>query len=96
MAHHRKILHMSDKNLKDEAARLRARRWLAGWYSQALEVLGPLRWHIEELLKAAEDHNRAADRLDHIKFSEDKIVAARAAQKLVEDFFTKPQPKLKE
>ena len=91
---------MSDENLKDEMVRLRAlekgRERDAVWYSQALEVLGPLRWHIEELLRAAEDHNRAADRLDHIKFCEDKIVAARAAQKLVEDFFTKPQPKLKE
>jgi hypothetical protein len=78
---------MSDENLKDEVARLRAlekgRKAAAGWYSQAMEVLGPLRWHIEELLQAAEDHNRAADSLDHIKFCEDKIVAARAGQNLV-------------
>jgi hypothetical protein len=58
------------------------------WYSNALEVLSPLRWHLEELLDAAESHNRFANRTGYPSMiPERKIKAAREAQRAANEFF---------
>ena len=57
------------------------------WYSEALEVLSPLRWHINELIDAMESHNRFAQRLGLPLLPDAKIAAAKAANEAVDSFF---------
>lgn len=65
----------------------------SAWYSNALEVLNPLRWHLNELTNAMEDHNRYAKRLGHPLLPEAKIAAAKEANANVDSFFS-PTSKL--
>lgn len=58
------------------------------WYSEAIEHIAPLRWHLEEILQEAESYNLFAKRLDHPLLSEAKIKEAREAQAKIEAFFT--------
>ena len=66
------------------------------WYSEALEELGPLRYHIHELLQAVESHNRFAEHYNGIKGETDVraikipdrvIDAAKQASEQCEEFF---------
>lgn len=65
------------------------------WYSGALEVLQPLRWHIEELIQEMESYNRFAVRMNKLRPDNPttvlpvrKIEAAKEAQKIANDFFS--------
>ena len=57
------------------------------WYSGALEVLNPLRFHLHELIEAAESHNKAAKILNMPLISEQKIGAAKTALEEAEMYF---------
>lgn len=60
------------------------------WYSDALDVLGPLRWHINELIEEMESHNRFCSA--HMKnvplLSHRKITAAKQANDTADKFFS--------
>jgi hypothetical protein len=58
------------------------------WYSNALEVLGPLRWHLNELVEAMESHNRYAKAVDQPLLPERKIEAAKAANEAANKYFS--------
>lgn len=57
------------------------------WYSNALEVLSPLRWHINELIEEMESYNRFAKRMNYPILPERKIEDAKLANQKVDDFF---------
>lgn len=59
------------------------------WYSEALEKLSPLRFHLEEVLNELELYNTFQKRIGcNAMVAERQIKAAREAQKIAEDFFT--------
>jgi hypothetical protein len=60
------------------------------WYSKALKVLSPLRYHINELVNEIESYNRFAKKVDYPLLSEKKLLAAKRARDKAENFFTKP------
>lgn len=49
------------------------------WYSNSIEVLNPLRWHLNQLVEEAETHNH---------FSPSRISAAKEANEKVNEFFS--------
>jgi hypothetical protein len=57
------------------------------WYSEAVEVLLPLRWHLNELIEEIESHNRYAKSFGGAMISEAKIAAAKTANEEVDKFF---------
>ena len=57
------------------------------WYVDALEALGPLRFHIAELIELAEQHNRFAELAGGPQLSAAKIAAAKSASDAAEQFF---------
>lgn len=59
------------------------------WYSESIEVLSPLRWHLDELIEAMESHNRYAKRMGEPLLPEHKIAAAKAANDAADKFFCK-------
>jgi len=58
------------------------------WYQESLEVLQPLRYHINELIQAVEAHNRYADLVGQPKVSPKTLEEAKQAANLAEYFFT--------
>jgi hypothetical protein len=62
--------------------------WAPGWYSTALKKLGPLRYHLNEMIQMAEEYNRWAKIVDAPPLREDKIEAAAKALQEAEEFFT--------
>lgn len=58
------------------------------WYVDALEVLSPLRFHIDELITEIESYNRYASRMGHPLISRAKLAKAKEAQAISEKFFT--------
>jgi hypothetical protein len=59
------------------------------WYSDAIEKLNPLRWHLHELVDMCEQHNRVAEvynkwenrNVDMPFLSKEKIEAAKKPTK---------------
>ena len=58
------------------------------WYSEALEVLSPLRWHLNELTTEIESYNRFAAVMGKPPILVDKIKAAKEANEAVNEFFS--------
>lgn len=58
------------------------------WYVQALETLRPLRYHLAELIEAAESHNRFADLTNVPRLSDRAITEAKIALEQAEAFFS--------
>ena len=58
------------------------------WYAGAMEVLGPLRWHLNELLEAMEAHNRYARAVGAPLLPERKIEAAKKANRAADTYFS--------
>lgn len=58
------------------------------WQSEALEVLNPLRFHLDELIEAIESHNRYARAVGQPQLSEKKIAAAKAAAESANTFLS--------
>ena len=58
------------------------------WYSDALDVLNPLRWHIIELVEVMESHNRYAHQMGEPLLPVSKIEAAKAANAKADAFFS--------
>ena len=64
------------------------------WYPNALEVLVPLRWHVNELVEMCEQYNRFAEQMEkltgekQVKLSKEKIEAARKANNAANKFFS--------
>jgi hypothetical protein len=58
------------------------------WYSKSLDVLNPLRWHLNELIEEMESYNRYATILKRPTLSESKIQAAKAANEAANKFFS--------
>ena len=57
------------------------------FYPDALEVLSPLRFHINELIMEMESYNRFAERMNYPKLSVSKISEATKASVAAEQFF---------
>ena len=57
------------------------------WYSEALEVLTPLRWHLDELVGAIEEYNGLARKINLRVIPEKKVVAAKEAMDKANRFF---------
>lgn len=57
------------------------------WYQEAMGVLTPLRWHLNDLVEAMEAHNRYARRVGEPLLPETKIEAARAAGRKADEHF---------
>lgn len=51
----------------------------SAWYAGAMDVLGPLRWHLNELIEEMESYNRFAKRIGDPLLRPDKVAAARKA-----------------
>jgi hypothetical protein len=60
------------------------------WYSGALEVLGPLRWHLNELIEEMESYNRLAKAAGRPLLAEKKIVVAKEANDKADKYFGCP------
>jgi hypothetical protein len=58
------------------------------WYSEALEILRPLRYHITKLIEASMEHDRFAVKIGHPTLPQQVIKDAIRASCAVEDFFT--------
>lgn len=57
------------------------------WYSKSLDVLGPLRYHMSELLLEIESHNRFLKRIKVPRMPTAKVKAAKKALAKAEKFF---------
>lgn len=57
------------------------------WYSKSLDVLGPLRYHMSELLFEIESHNRFLTRMKVAIIPTSKVKAAKRALAKAEKFF---------
>lgn len=58
------------------------------WYRKALELLNPLRYHINELIEEIESYNRFAKKMGYPPLSKTKVLAAKRARDKAEKFFT--------
>lgn len=58
------------------------------WYSEALEVLQPLRWHLNELTTEIESYNRFAAVMGKPPILVNKIKAAKDANEAANKFFS--------
>jgi hypothetical protein len=80
--------------LLDEVQELR--KWQAQdmkqreWHSNALEVLQPLRYHLNEMIESIESYNRFALRLGYVPIT-CKLAEAKSAQEVAEKFFCGPK-----
>jgi len=61
------------------------------WYSDALEVLSPLRYHLNETIAQIESHNRAATRLGYMRVPKRRMEEAKTALDRAENFLTNKQ-----
>jgi hypothetical protein len=59
------------------------------WYSNAVEVLSPLRWHLNELVEVMESYNRFAERMNYPLLPKNKIEEAKEANNKADEFFTR-------
>ena len=89
-------MRVSSRNLKVAEAQAQANadskreihRAVDAWYSSALEVLSPLRWHLNELVEAMESHNRYARRVGEPLLPVEKIEVAKKASEAANAFFS--------
>ena len=66
------------------------------WYSESLEIMGPLRWHLSELVELCEQYNRFAKFYNKLDgkvidldiLNEDKIKVAKEHNEKVNNFFS--------
>lgn len=59
-----------------------------GWYVDAIEVMSPLRWHLNELVESMESLNSFNKSLGQQPWAKDKIEAAKKANEEVNKHFT--------
>jgi hypothetical protein len=62
------------------------------WYSNALEVLGPLRWHLHQLTERMRSHNLYSTALGQPLLPVKEIEEAEAANEAANDFFVDKNP----
>jgi hypothetical protein len=67
---------------------LEERKKIQTWYSQALKLLSPLRYHVNELIEEIESYNRFAEKMGYPPLAEKKVLAAKRARDRAEKFFT--------
>ncbi len=77
----------------EELAALNCRSASAGsaWYADAMEVLRPLRWHLDQLVREMESHNRYARHAGEPLVDEVKVKEAREAGERANNFFSVKQ-----
>lgn len=85
-----KITPWARKTLLDKADMVKAGNVIGDseWYSKALEILSPLRWHIHQLTEALDVRNALLQSMGKELIVPDKLAAAKVANEAVNEFFS--------